>query len=57
MVRCMILFTIFSDCQAVDEGQPGGAQEVRNERALFVYNRVLNKITGPSWFRRVLWTS
>ncbi|KDR80665.1 hypothetical protein GALMADRAFT_222261 [Galerina marginata CBS 339.88] len=29
-----------------DEGQPGGAQEVRNERALFVYNRVQNKITG-----------
>ncbi|KIM44660.1 hypothetical protein M413DRAFT_25110 [Hebeloma cylindrosporum] len=29
-----------------DEGQPGGVQEVRNERALFVYNRVQNKITG-----------
>ncbi|KAF8817420.1 phosphatidylinositol 3-kinase [Phlegmacium glaucopus] len=29
-----------------DEGQLGGAQEVRNERALFVYNRVQNKITG-----------
>ncbi|KAF9482580.1 atypical/PIKK/FRAP protein kinase [Pholiota conissans] len=29
-----------------DEGQTGGAQEVRNERALFVYNRVQNKITG-----------
>ena len=28
-----------------DEGQLG-AQEVRNERALFVYNRVQNKITG-----------
>ncbi|KAF9054520.1 atypical PIKK FRAP protein kinase [Panaeolus papilionaceus] len=29
-----------------NEGQPVGAQEVRNERALFVYNRVQNKITG-----------
>ena len=29
-----------------DEGRLGGAQEVRNERALFVYNRVQNKITG-----------
>jgi FKBP12-rapamycin complex-associated protein len=29
-----------------DEGQPGGVQEVRNERALSVYNRVQNKITG-----------
>ncbi|KAF9525319.1 phosphatidylinositol 3-kinase [Crepidotus variabilis] len=29
-----------------DEGHPGGAQEVRNERALSVYNRVQNKITG-----------
>lgn len=27
------------------EGQPG-AQEVRNERALFVYNRVQHKLTG-----------
>jgi len=31
---------------ALDEGQPGGVQEVRNERALSVYNRVQNKITG-----------
>lgn len=29
-----------------DEGHPGAAQEVRNERALAVYNRVQNKITG-----------
>lgn len=29
-----------------DEGQLAGAQEVRNERALSVYNRVQNKITG-----------
>ena len=27
------------------EGQPG-VQEVRNERALFVYNRVQHKLTG-----------
>jgi FKBP12-rapamycin complex-associated protein len=31
----------------LDEGHPGGAQEVRNDRALAVYNRVQNKITGP----------
>jgi len=29
-----------------DEGHPTGVQEVRNERALSVYNRVQNKITG-----------
>ncbi|KAF9561208.1 phosphatidylinositol 3-kinase [Agrocybe pediades] len=35
-----------NDIFNVDEAQNGGAQEVRNERALFVYNRVQNKITG-----------
>ena len=29
-----------------DEGRLGGAQEVRNERALAVYSRVQYKITG-----------
>lgn len=27
-------------------GDPGAKQEVRNERALFVYNRVQHKLTG-----------
>lgn len=33
--------TIFNEAG----GEPG-AREVRNERALFVYNRVQNKLTG-----------
>lgn len=39
-----------------DQGHPGAAQEVRNERALFVYNRVQNKITGniAQGFRKIL---
>ena len=32
-----------SDVEAEDEH---GAQEVRNERAMHVYNRVQNKLTG-----------
>jgi len=43
---CLIevfLLTLLSEAQ----GQPG-AQEVRNERALFVYNRVQHKLTGQS---------
>lgn len=37
-------------CQVIDPsvtvGRPGAKHEVRNERALFVYNRVQNKLTG-----------
>jgi hypothetical protein len=29
-------------------GGPGARQEVRNERALLVYNRVQHKLTGSS---------
>lgn len=29
-------------------GEPGARQEVRNERALLVYNRVQHKVTGAS---------
>jgi FKBP12-rapamycin complex-associated protein len=30
------------------QGEPG-AQEIRNERALFVFHRVQHKLTGPSF--------
>lgn len=39
---------IYFNWISADEGQPG-AQEVRNDRALAVYNRVQNKITGVSF--------
>jgi hypothetical protein len=42
----------------VAEGQGEGTQEVRNERALSVYNRVQHKLTGSyamtEWTRRRL---
>jgi hypothetical protein len=35
-------------CIAESIGEPGARQEVRNERALLVYNRVQHKLTGSS---------
>ncbi|KDQ61375.1 hypothetical protein JAAARDRAFT_66505 [Jaapia argillacea MUCL 33604] len=37
-------------------GEPGAKQEVRNERALFVYNRVQNKLTGRDFTPDVVLT-
>jgi len=47
MARFIQLWPLFKHTLyfAEAERQPG-AQEVRNERALFVYNRVQNKLTG-----------
>jgi hypothetical protein len=50
MISSMVNFTSYKQTHRThrlsDQGHPGAAQEVRNERALFVYNRVQNKITG-----------
>lgn len=52
MVRCVLAF--FPDLYRLVPdaiGEPGARQEVRNERALLVYNRVQHKLTGASTTR------
>lgn len=45
MVCCNLKLFFATDVIAETDGEPG-ALEIRNERALFVFNRVQNKLTG-----------
>lgn len=45
IIFCYRLVVIFN-LEPSEAAGEHGAQEVRNERALFVYNRVQNKLTG-----------
>ena len=44
----VLLYNLMHICKLETYGERGTKQEVRNERALSVYNRVQNKLTGLS---------